>query len=492
MEAEIEFENNDKNSLKTLAISSDIDDSLKSKFNTTRIYKRHAIDGSLNHTGYNRLHNGKYSKYQRGNYKSSIENGDEVVIGQEIKIKKMSYDKEKKENYNDKQNSNYMRQSSGWETEKDKAMFNEGKSGIDIAFLMKDRQQMSKIRKLNRKKRTPWKFEIRGYWSDDSSSESDEESYEEDEYSREDCSSESEDFSGSSKKIIPTSGWEQNYKRGREKYKYEEQNKINKYSIRQKEKELVSTRIDSGYGEEKFNKAQINDFSAVEGYEPNKKVSNFNDSVVKKNVTVFSSSVRMKVSQKTTLTNATNILYLVLPSKYNISDNSLVAITGNNTIVITQNMMNAPADVKVKPPYKNYQNITYQATKAGGSNYTRRRRYIHNDGLNEDNAFNKWLTHFALSSAQKIKNVKKRELDENQSLETPANYHNSDGNDDSGGNDDSVGDNSYQSELNTDIFPRSNFEDIDIQNNRQEILNYDDGSLDYEDEGLWTEYFEMM
>ena len=69
---------------------------------------------------------------------------------------------------------------------------------------------------------------------------------------------------------------------------------------------------------------------------------NVNDTVLKSNVTVYSSSVRMKMSQTTTLKNTTNILYLVLPSKYSVSDNSLVAITGNNTIVITQNMNDTP------------------------------------------------------------------------------------------------------------------------------------------------------
>ena len=206
--------------------------------------------------------------------------------------------------------------------ERNKHFVKRKKSGFNIAFLVQKDKKEFASKMLQRSKRNPWKFEIKGYWSDGSSSDSDES-----ERDSESCSSESDDYS-SYEPYHP--GYLDKH------YKHDFDQGISKVA-----NNWMGIEAENEYFQEDFPPSRVQEHFLTEK-EKRRKLSGQNDSIVKSNLTVYSGSVRMKMSQTSTLKNTTNILYLVLPSKYSVSDNSLVAITGNNTIVITQNMNDPP------------------------------------------------------------------------------------------------------------------------------------------------------
>jgi len=255
------------------------------------------------------------------------------------------------------------------------------KSGFNIAVLVQNGRKKLKTKIMKRMKRNPWKFEFKGYWSDGSSSYSDEsksvsesESKSESNSESKSCSSESRDYSS----------YEADFKEGKGKG-------ANNW---------IGKDAESDYSQEDISTSHVQEHFLTDKGKPIK-LTGLNDPIVKSNVTVYSSSVRMKMSQTTTLKNSTNILYLVLPSKYSVSDNSLVAITGNNTIVITQNMNTAPTETS-----KNQTNLL-KSTALQNSNSTKMK------GVNNHGNFSKNKTEsFSLNLHKEIYKRKKRQTSE--------------------------------------------------------------------------------
>jgi hypothetical protein len=274
---------------------------------------------------------------------ASSENWDEVAMGPKFNRKKNTLTRE----HSHESNFNY--QQSNWEAPlplrnfaRFKPLYKKRKSRLDIDFVLENRRK-KESRTFKRSKRKPWRFEIRGYWSEGSSSQS----YERDEDAS--CSSERDSLYSGYRQYEMSGSRDQDYA-GRSGYQDSRRRHVGR------------TVEDSHYFEDDFSAGSLSDDDIEELVVPKYAKppvtldklykaaprSQANDSVVKSNLTVHSSSMKMKMSQSTMVTNTTNILYLVLPSKYNISDNSLVAITGNNTIVITQNMNSSPSDNDAK------------------------------------------------------------------------------------------------------------------------------------------------
>ena len=122
---------------------------------------------------------------------------DAIEIGHNIQIHQMIHNSGEQPNVADYSGEQF--QPSSWgNRQPEKSLYKQRRAGLNVAFLMEDRKKTSYLKKLSRKKRTPFKFEIRGYFSHDSSSssESDEssEESEDDGRSMEDCSTESGDY----------------------------------------------------------------------------------------------------------------------------------------------------------------------------------------------------------------------------------------------------------------------------------------------------------
>ena len=428
---------------------------------------------------------------------------DAIEIGHNIQIHQMIHNSVEQPNVADYSGEQF--QPSSWgNRQPDKSLYKQRRAGLNVAFLMEDRKKTSYLKKLSRKKRTPFKFEIRGYFSHDSSSssESDEssEESEDDGRSMEDCSTESGDYATK----------EQDNRRDRNR------GKASQWSGRQlmKKKNDWSDNKDDDDNDDDDDKDdedddENDDEDDDDGYNDNndddgqdkaksvdtvKKIdkgpASHNDSVVSKNVTVYSGSVRMKMSQTTTLKNATNILYLVLPSKYNVSDNSLVAITGNNTIVITQNMVNIPEDLKAKALQKGPKNTSGQFIKTVYSNSTRWKRFSGGGGgggsTNEDDPSTLEIFKSAIS-----KILGKRES--NDSVSTTKRTTVGETMD---GKITTTSDAKIQPEENvSSALPIAEDEDQNAGNMEDDsgvFFNYAGGPWDYLDEGLWTEYLEIL